>query len=170
MLGRCFVNLWKLCESSTRRNNAASYAAESSFFCGISPGARTPRVKCPASSVLRTFFGDSRTVAVGGVQGTDVASGTSGPAIRPATDNRTYRRASMYQVSRALRRASGALIVSVGLALAPPVAVPSQAAASAGCEGGGFVINGLTNRGTIGIDGRLTIPPDNPGPHVWVVG
>ena len=76
----------------------------------------------------------------------------------------------MYQVSRALRRASGALIVSVGLALAPPVAVPSQAASSAGCEGGGFVINGLNDRSTIGIDGRFTITADNLGPSVLVDG
>jgi len=69
----------------------------------------------------------------------------------------------MYQVSRALRRASGALIVSVGLALAPPVAVPSQAASSTGCEGGGFVISGLNDRSTIGIDGRFTITADNLG-------
>src|SRR5213593_4587509 len=100
----------------------------------------------------------------------DVASGRAGPGIRSATDNRTYRRASMSQVSRALRRASGALVVSVGLALAPPAAVPSQAASSAGCEGGGFVISGLNDRSTIGIDGRFTITADNLGPSVLVDG
>ena len=67
----------------------------------------------------------------------------------------------MYQVSRALGRASGALVVSVGLTLAPPAVVPSQAASSAGCEGGGFVISGLNDRSTIGIDGRFTITADN---------
>ena len=76
----------------------------------------------------------------------------------------------MYQVSRALGRASGALVVSVGLTLAPPAVVPSQAASSAGCEGGGFVISGLNDRSTIGIDGRFTITADNLGPSVLVDG
>src|SRR5712691_4288093 len=76
----------------------------------------------------------------------------------------------MYQVSRALGRASGALIVVAALALAPPIAIPSHAASSAGCEGGGFVIRGLNDRSTIGTDGTITIAADNLGPSFLVDG
>jgi hypothetical protein len=76
----------------------------------------------------------------------------------------------MYQVSRALRCASGALTVVAALALAPPIAVPADAASSAGCEGGGFVIRGLNDRSTIGSDGKITIPADNLGPSLLIDG
>jgi len=76
----------------------------------------------------------------------------------------------MYQVSRALGRASGALIVVAALALAPPIAIPSHAASSAGCEGGGFVISGLNDGSTIGTDGTITIAADNLGPGFLVDG
>jgi len=76
----------------------------------------------------------------------------------------------MHQVSRALRRASGALTIVAALALAPPIAVPADAASSAGCEGGGFVIRGLNDRSTIGSDGKVTIPADNLGPSLVIDG
>ena len=76
----------------------------------------------------------------------------------------------MHQVSRALRRASGALTIVAALALAPPIAVPADAASSAGCEGGGFVIRGLNDRSTIGSDGKITIPADNLGSSLVIDG
>src|SRR3989475_5318762 len=76
----------------------------------------------------------------------------------------------MSRVSRALRRASGALTIVAALALAPPIAVPADAASSAGCEGGGFVIRGLNDRSTIGSDGKVTIPADNLGPSLVIDG
>ena len=76
----------------------------------------------------------------------------------------------MHQVSRALGRASGVLILLAGLALAPPMAVPANAASSAGCEGGGFVIRGLNDRSTIGTDGKVTIAADNLGPTLLIDG
>jgi hypothetical protein len=69
----------------------------------------------------------------------------------------------MYHVSRTLWRASGALILLAGLALAPPIAVPANAASSAGCEGGGFVISGLNDGSTVSTDGITTIPASNLG-------
>src|SRR5262249_26442674 len=97
-------------------------------------------------------------------------AGRTRPLGRTTTNGRTYRRrVSMYHVSRALGRAS-ALIIAVGLALAPPVAAPSHAASSKGCEGGGFVISGLNDKSTIGMDGTFTIPADSFGPSFLVDG
>ncbi len=76
----------------------------------------------------------------------------------------------MYHVSRALWRASGALILLAGLALAPPIAVPANAASSAGCEGGGFVISGLNDGSTVSTDGITTIPASNLGSSFLVDG
>src|SRR5437870_4825156 len=63
----------------------------------------------------------------------------------------------MSHVSRARWRASGALILLAGLALAPPIALPANAASSACCEGGGFVISGLNDGSTVSTDGTTTI-------------
>jgi hypothetical protein len=57
-----------------------------------------------------------------------------------------------------------------GLALAPPIAVPANAASSAGCEGGGFVISGLNDGGTVSTDGITTIPASNLGAGFLVNG
>jgi len=76
----------------------------------------------------------------------------------------------MSHVSGALWRASGALIILAGLALAPPIAVPLNAASSAGCEGGGFVITGLNDGGTVSTDGITTIPASNLGAGFLVNG
>src|SRR5437870_796229 len=46
----------------------------------------------------------------------------------------------------------------------------SEATASAGWGGGGFINSGLNERSTSGIDGRFTITADNLGPSVLVDG
>ena len=76
----------------------------------------------------------------------------------------------MSHVSRARWRASGALILLAGLALAPPIALPANAASSAGCEGGGFVISGLNDGSTVSTDGTTTIPASNLGTGFLVDG
>src|SRR5438128_8000983 len=76
----------------------------------------------------------------------------------------------MSHVSKARWRASGALILLAGLALAPPIALPANAASSAGCEGGGFVISGLNDGSTVSTDGTTTIPASNLGTGFLVEG
>ena len=75
----------------------------------------------------------------------------------------------MSHISQALRRASVTLLFVAGLALAPPVS-PAHAAASAGCEGGGFVIRGLNDRSEVSTDGETTIPAGNLGETFLVDG
>lgn len=76
----------------------------------------------------------------------------------------------MHHVSRTLWRVTGSLVVFAGLALAPPLAAPVNAASSAGCEGGGFVIRGLNDGRTVGTDGTTRIPASNVGPGLLVDG
>jgi hypothetical protein len=56
--------------------------------------------------------------------------------------------------------------LAVGMALAGPV----HAAASAGCEGGGFVVQGLADGGTVAADGVSTIPTAAVGADFLVGG
>jgi hypothetical protein len=76
----------------------------------------------------------------------------------------------MHHVQLALWRATSVLIVAVGFALAPPSALPVNAASSVGCEGGGFVISGMNDGSVISTDGRTTIPASNLGPGFQVDG
>ena len=68
----------------------------------------------------------------------------------------------MSHISQALWRASIVLLLAAGLVLLP-LAVPANAATAAGCEGGGFVINGLKDGSIVDTDGATIIPANNLG-------
>jgi hypothetical protein len=75
----------------------------------------------------------------------------------------------MHVIAHVLKSVAAVLLAFATLALPPFVPLVS-AAASAGCEGGGFVITGLNDGRPINTDGDTIIPASNVGARFLVAG